>query len=276
MNDQKTLRRRVAKNGTLIVGGGFAGAHVARLLGRAGATIVSPESSMLYAPLLPEVAAGAIEPRHVYVPLHAMCPHAELLRGYATDLDERWRTLIVQTGVGQVEVEYERLIIALGRTARMLPIPGLAERAIAFKNLGDAIHLRNHILRRLDLAEVDPDNAERYLTFVFVGAGYAGVEALAVTCRSSSTTPCGSGGLSQARRSDGCLSTPVRESSARFRNGSPTMRRLSSSAVAWRSSARRPSTQWSPTPWCSRTAAGSSPTPWSGQPASCRTPSFAN
>ena len=181
MNDQKSLRRRVAKNGTLIVGGGFAGAHVARLLGRTGATIVSPESSMLYSPLLPEVAAGAIEPRHVYVPLHAMAPHAELLRGSATALDERWRTLIVQTEVGEVEVEYERLIIALGSTARMLPIPGLAERAIAFKNLGDAIHLRNHILRRLDLAELDPGNAERYLTFVFVGAGYAGVEALAET-----------------------------------------------------------------------------------------------
>jgi NADH dehydrogenase len=171
----------VAKNGTLIVGGGFAGAHVARLLGPAGATIVSPESSMLYPPLLPEVAAGAIEPRHVYVPLRTMCPDAELLRGSATVLDERWRTLTVQTAVGDVEVEYERLIIALGSTARMLPIPGLAERAIAFKNLGDAIHLRNHILRRLDLAEVDPDDAERYLTFVFVGAGYAGVEALAET-----------------------------------------------------------------------------------------------
>jgi NADH dehydrogenase len=183
MNEQRTLQRRVAKNGTLILGGGFAGAHVARLLGKSGATIVSPESSMLYTPLLPEVAAGAIEPRHVYIPLHAMSRHAELLRGSATSLDERWRTVTVSTEVGEVEVEYERLIIALGSTARMLPIPGLAEKAIAFKDLGDAIHLRNHILRRLDLADVDPDNAERYLTFVFVGAGYAGVEALAETMR---------------------------------------------------------------------------------------------
>ena len=181
MSEQRTLHRRVAKNGTLIVGGGFAGAHVARLVGSAGATIVSPESSMLYTPLLPEVAAGAIEPRHVYVPLHAMCPHADVLRGHATALDERWRTVTVQTEAGEVEIEYERLVVALGSTARMLPIPGLAERAIAFKNLGDAIHLRNHILRRLDLAELDRDNAERYLTFVFVGAGYAGVEALAET-----------------------------------------------------------------------------------------------
>jgi NADH:ubiquinone reductase (H+-translocating) len=181
MNERRALHRRVAKNGTLIIGGGFAGAHVARLLGRSGATIVSPESSMLYTPLLPEVAAGAIEPRHVYVPLHSMCPDADLVRGFATSLDERWRTVTVRTEVGDLEIEYERLVVALGSTARMLPIPGLVERAIPFKNLGDALYLRNHILRRLDLAELDPDNAHRYLTFVFVGAGYAGVEALAET-----------------------------------------------------------------------------------------------
>src|SRR6266545_6730351 len=59
---------RKARNGTLIIGGGFGGAHVARLLGKAGATIVNPDASMLYTPLLPEVAAGAIEPRHAVVP----------------------------------------------------------------------------------------------------------------------------------------------------------------------------------------------------------------
>ena len=143
------------------------------------ATIVSPESSMLYTPLLPEVAAGAVEPRHVFVPLRQMCPDAELLRGRALALDEARRTVTVQTDVGLIEVTYERLVVALGSTARMLPIPGLADHAITLKSLADAIHLRNHVIRKLDLAETDPANAERYLTFVFVGAGYAGVEALA-------------------------------------------------------------------------------------------------
>jgi NADH:quinone reductase (non-electrogenic) len=174
-----TAGSRVAKGGTLILGGGFGGAHVARLLGSAGATIVSPESSMLYTPLLPEVAAGAIEPRHVFVPLRMMCPDAELLRGRAVALDEAARTVTVATDVGDLALSYDRLVIALGSTARMLPIPGLAEHAIAFKNLADAIHLRNHVIRKLDLAETDPGNAARYLSFVFVGAGYAGVEALA-------------------------------------------------------------------------------------------------
>jgi NADH dehydrogenase len=163
---------------TVIVGGGFGGAHLARRLGP-GVTIVNPESSMLYAPLLPEVAAGAIEPRHVVVPLRVMCPQATLLRGRAVALDETARTVSVETETGPVELGYQRLIVALGSTPRMLPIPGLAEHAIQFKSLGDAIHLRNHVLRQLDRAEADPANAERHLSFVFVGAGYAGVEALA-------------------------------------------------------------------------------------------------
>jgi NADH dehydrogenase len=169
----------MARGGTLILGGGFGGAYVARLLAKEGATIVSPDSSMLYTPLLPEVAAGAIEPRHVVVPLRTMCPHADVIRGRAVALDEAAQTVRVETEIGPVEVAYERLVLALGAVPRELPIPGLKEHTLGFKALGDAMHLRNHILRQIDLAEADDDNAERHLTFVFVGAGYAGVEALA-------------------------------------------------------------------------------------------------
>jgi NADH dehydrogenase len=169
----------MAKGGTLILGGGFGGAYVARLLAKEGATIVSPDSSMLYTPLLPEVAAGAIEPRHVVVPLRSMCPHADVIRGRAVALDEAAQTVRVETEVGTTEVAYDRLVLALGAVPRELPIPGLKEHTLGFKALGDAIHLRNHILRQIDRAEADDDNAERHLTFVFVGAGYAGVEALA-------------------------------------------------------------------------------------------------
>jgi NADH:ubiquinone reductase (H+-translocating) len=173
------MSTRVARGGTVILGGGFGGAYVARLLGERGATIVSPESTMLYTPLLPEVAAGAIEPRHVVVPLRMMCPHADLVLGYARSIDEERRVVMVDTETGTTEVEYDDLVVALGAKARLLPIPGLEEHGLGFKNLADAIHLRNHILGRLDAADADPDNAGRYLTFVFVGAGYAGVEALA-------------------------------------------------------------------------------------------------
>ena len=171
------MTRREALGGTLVLGGGFAGAYVARLLGRTGATIVSPENFMLYTPILPEAASGTLEPRHAVVPVRVMCPHAELLLGRAVALDEDARAVSVQTDRGPLEVGYRRLVIALGAVSRLLPIPGLDEHALFFKSVQDAIRLRNHVLRRLELA-VEGD-AERQLTFVFVGAGYAGVEALA-------------------------------------------------------------------------------------------------
>jgi NADH dehydrogenase len=172
---------RRARGGTLVLGGGFAGGYVARLLGRDGATIVSPENFMLYTPMLPEAASGTLEPRHVVVPLRAMCPHAELLLGRAVALDEERRRIEVESDVGGFGIAYEQLVVALGAVARTLPIPGLAEHGLGFKTLADSIHLRNHVLRELESADaaMDDATAERHLTFVFVGAGYAGVEALA-------------------------------------------------------------------------------------------------
>jgi NADH dehydrogenase len=169
----------MTRQGTLILGGGFGGAYVARLLAKRGATIVSPDSAMLYTPVLPEVAAGALEPRHAVVPLRAMCPHADIVRGRAVALDEEARRVTVETELGPRDLHYERLVLALGAVPRVPPIPGLAEHGLGFKQLGDAIHLRDRILRQLERAEADRANAERHLTFVFVGAGYAGVEALA-------------------------------------------------------------------------------------------------
>jgi NADH:ubiquinone reductase (H+-translocating) len=172
---------REARGGTLVLGGGFAGGYVARLLGERGATIVSPENFMLFTPMLPEAASGTLEPRHVVVPLRMMCPHAELLLGSARELDTERRRVRVETDDGFFTIGYSELVVALGAIARTLPIPGLAEHALGFKTFADAIHLRNHVLRRLEAAAAAPTAAQRdrELTFVFVGAGYAGVEALA-------------------------------------------------------------------------------------------------
>jgi NADH dehydrogenase len=175
------MSEREARGGTVIVGGGFAGSYVARILGKRGATIVSPENSMLFTPLLPEAASGTLEPRHVVVPLRVMCPHSDVLLGRATELDFAGRHVEVDTLEGHLTLSYGELVVALGSISRALPIPGLAERALGFKNLADAIYLRNHVLQRLDAADAasTEDHRERELTFVFVGAGYAGVEALA-------------------------------------------------------------------------------------------------
>jgi NADH dehydrogenase len=106
-----------------------------------------------------------------------MCPHAELLLGRATGLDEQRRVVVAETLAGTIEISYERLVVALGAVPRMLPIPGLAEHGVGFKDLADAIALRNRLLLQLERAAIDPTDPSE-LGFVFVGAGYAGVEAL--------------------------------------------------------------------------------------------------
>jgi NADH dehydrogenase len=175
------MEQSLEERDVLILGGGFAGAYVARLLRGRQATIVSPENFMLYTPMLPEAASGTLEPRHTVVPLRVMCPRAEFVLGQATAVDTERRRVQVHTEEGLVDYSYEELVIALGAIVRTLPIPGLADHAHGFKTLADAIALRNHVLRRLEAADLAPNDAhrQRELTFVFVGAGYAGVEALA-------------------------------------------------------------------------------------------------
>lgn len=175
------MEEREARGGVLILGGGFAGAYVARLLGERAATIVSPENFMLFTPLLPEATSGTLEPRHTVVPLRAMCPHAELLLGRVTGVALEERRAAIETDAGAQTVHWGELVLALGAVPRTVPIPGLAEYGLSFKSLPDGINLRNHVLRELEGAdaELDDERRRRHLSFVFVGAGYAGVEALA-------------------------------------------------------------------------------------------------
>ena len=169
---------RLAIGGVLVVGGGYTGSLVARAIG--DCTIVNPENYMLFRPLLAEAASGAIEPRHVVVPLRTMCPRAELILGNAVAIDHETQRHRPHRG-RHVCVRYWNLVIALGSVTRVLPVPGLAEHALGFNDLADAITLRNHVLRELEAAdaEIDPRRRDRHLGFVFVGAGYAGTEGLA-------------------------------------------------------------------------------------------------
>src|SRR4029077_4120657 len=122
---------RRARGGGLVIGGGFGGASVARLLGERGATIVSVENSMLFTPMLPEVAAGIIEMRHVVMPLAMVCPHAELIVGRLRGLDlEGCRAEIETDGGLDLRVEYEHVVVAVGAVPRTFPIPGLLEHGV--------------------------------------------------------------------------------------------------------------------------------------------------
>ncbi|GAA3650193.1 NAD(P)/FAD-dependent oxidoreductase [Streptomyces chitinivorans] len=150
-------------------------------------TVLAPDPYMTYQPFLPEAAAGSISPRHVVVPLRRVLPHCRIVIGEAKSIDHARRTATVETlatehaGTGPVEVPYDELVLAPGSVSRALPVPGLAENGIGFKTVEEAIGLRNHVLEQLDIASSTRDPAVRdaALTFVFVGGGYAGVEALA-------------------------------------------------------------------------------------------------
>jgi NADH dehydrogenase len=137
---------------------------------------------MTYQPFLPEAAAGTISPRHTVVPLRRELKRCRVLSGEVTHISHADRVATVQPIIGPpVEVAYDHIVVAPGSVSRSLPIPGLRERAVGFKTIGEAVWLRNHILDQLDVAvtTVDAATRRRALTFVVVGGGYAGIEALA-------------------------------------------------------------------------------------------------
>ncbi|MFF9472704.1 NAD(P)/FAD-dependent oxidoreductase [Streptomyces roseolus] len=181
----------------LVVGGGYVGMYTALRLqrqlraelagGSAEIVVVTPDPYMTYQPFLPEAAAGSLSPRHVVVPLRRVLDRCRLLIGEVESIDHAKRTAILATlatdeeGGGPVALTYDELVLAPGSVSRTLPVPGLAEHGIGFKTVEEAIGLRNHVLEQLDIASStrDPALRDAALTFVFVGGGYAGVEALA-------------------------------------------------------------------------------------------------
>ncbi|MFG2005646.1 NAD(P)/FAD-dependent oxidoreductase [Spirillospora sp. NPDC048911] len=181
----------------LIVGGGYVGMYTALRLqrklrgdlrrGEVTITVVDPQSYMTYQPFLPEAAAGNIEPRHVVTPLRKVLKRCTIVNGHVTKIDHAAHKVTVRpagaanAGEKQREFAYDQLVVAAGSISRTLPIPGLADCGIGFKTVEEAIFLRNHVLHQLDIASsIDDEEARRRaLTFVFVGGGFAGVEALA-------------------------------------------------------------------------------------------------
>src|SRR5688500_6910069 len=172
----------------VIAGGGFGGLYAARRLervlprARARIWVLTDAVCPPYAPVLPGAAAGTLPPRHVVVPLREELDWTDVQLGSVTGLDPalselRWCTLDGR----ESHTRYDQLVLALGSVSRTLPVPGLAEHAMGFKTLAEAIALRNRALLHLAIAESldDPEERRQYLTFVFVGAGYAGLEGIA-------------------------------------------------------------------------------------------------
>ena len=171
----------------LVLGGGYVGLYAAmalrKRLGRreAAIVVVDPRSYMTYQPFLPEAAAGNLEPRHVVVPLRRTLKGCTILSGRVTRLEHANRVAEVTPLEGEpYRVSYDHVVTSLGAVARTLPIPGLAEFGLGFKQIEEAIALRNAVLGKMEAASSvwDPALRRRLLTFTFVGGGFAGIEAL--------------------------------------------------------------------------------------------------
>jgi NADH dehydrogenase len=172
----------------VILGGGTVGLYTARRLRKrlgkreAAIVVVDPRPYMTYAPFLPEAAAGSIDARNVVAPHRRALKGVDVLQGKVSAINHADRTVEITPEEGEPYwITYDHLVVGLGSVARTLPIPGLAEQGIGFKNVEEAIAVRNHVLNRIDVAAStwDPELRKRMLTFVFVGGGFAGIEALA-------------------------------------------------------------------------------------------------
>ena len=171
-----------------MVGGGFAGFHAARTLERllpaeaADLTLVSATDHLCYSPLLPEVAAGGLDPRRIAVPLHARLRRTRILQATVADVDFDRRTLLLDAGPCPVApLAWDRLALTTGSITRVVPTPGIEAHGLGLKTLVQAQHMHDHVLRQMELADATHDPAERRarLTFLVVGAGYTGTETAA-------------------------------------------------------------------------------------------------
>lgn len=177
----------MARPRIVIVGAGFAGFQAARTLskasrGAAEIVIINPTDYFLYLPLLPEVAAGILEPRRISVSLAGVLPGVRVILGEVDGFDFDARTVsYVDPEGGKGGLGYHRLVIAAGSVNKLLPVPGVTEYAHGFRGIPEALFLRDHITRQIEMADSAADEAERAArsTFVVVGAGYTGTEVAA-------------------------------------------------------------------------------------------------
>ena len=145
--------------------------------------LVNRENYIVFQPLLPEVISGSVELNHVITPIRRMAPRASLYTRDIESIDPVARRVTLSPGIRPttLTLDYDQLVIAMGTRLDYSKIPGMREHASPFKYLGDALYLRNQLVRMLEEAEAesDPECRRRLLTFVVAGGGFSGVECIA-------------------------------------------------------------------------------------------------
>ena len=161
----------------IIVGGGYAGANTARHLGDdVAVTIVSEDNFLLSTPMLAEVAAGYLDPRHIVTPIRQMAPRARSVQGTVVSIDAEHVSVVVRPPMGMADItlEADRLVIALGAVPADFGVPGVRENSLDFKTIEHALRIRNRILALLEASIIEPN--ESFTSIAVVGAGYSGAE----------------------------------------------------------------------------------------------------
>src|SRR6266496_3596417 len=177
------------KKRVLILGGGFGGVTTAQRLQHhfkrepsVEITLVNRDNFFVFVPLLASAASGSIETLHILNPIRRMIPGITFRAEEVMEIDLQRRIVTTASPITgrEVRLPYDHLVLGLGNTINLASLPGLAQHAKTMKSLGDALHLRNHVISMLEAADVetDPRIREELLTFVVAGAGYSGVETI--------------------------------------------------------------------------------------------------
>jgi NADH:ubiquinone reductase (H+-translocating) len=192
------MQQRQQRQHILILGSGFSGIEVLKNLQKkfhnnkeVTITLVSKDNFLLFTPMLPEVASGMIETRHIVTPVRTFCKKAKFYQANVESIDLENKKVIIKHSIGKQHrptawdqhiLEYDYLVIALGSETNFFGMDDVEENSFTMKSIGDAIILRNHILDMLEQASLEEqgnNNAQlikSLLTFVVVGGGFNGVE----------------------------------------------------------------------------------------------------